>query len=349
MATDMIPANLSEYTAVQLFDAGALPGVLDMIEKHARSLVADVSTDKGRKAVASNAYAVSRSKTFLESIGKSHVADLKAKAKVIDEQRATIRDRLDALRDEVRRPLTEIEEAEKAHEDAIKARIAAMAAPAIGSLDELRERLAELEDITIDISFSKFINEADAARTSAINAVKVAIADAEESERKRIVAEEAARKAQAEREERIAREAAERAEIAAREKAEREKAEAQAKAKAEAERQRLAIIAAERAAEQAKREAAESEARRIADAKAAEERQREAEKAAAEAERKRIADEEAARAAIEAKRAANKRHRDSVERDATGAIQFVIDTGGSAEAIVAAIKSGGIPNVSINY
>ena len=86
---------------------------------------------------------------------KDFVAGLKQQAKAVDEQRSMLRNRLDALRDEVRRPLTEIEEAEKAHEDSIKEAIAEMANKAAmpGSIEDLRVRLEELESVKIDISF----------------------------------------------------------------------------------------------------------------------------------------------------------------------------------------------------
>ena len=49
----------------------------------------------------------------MDSAGKKLVADWKEKAKKVDESRKIARDFLDNLRDEVRRPLTEWEEAEE--------------------------------------------------------------------------------------------------------------------------------------------------------------------------------------------------------------------------------------------
>lgn len=94
-----------------------LDPIIEAIEKEARSLVPDVSTRKGRDAIASMAHKVARSKTYIDNAGKDLVAELKALPKQIDESRRIVRERLDALKDEVRRPLTEWE----AEQERIKA------------------------------------------------------------------------------------------------------------------------------------------------------------------------------------------------------------------------------------
>ncbi|EMH2077450.1 hypothetical protein N0P37_004840, partial [Citrobacter freundii] len=98
-----------------------LDPIIEAIEKEARSLVPDVSTKKGRDAIASMAHKVARSKTYIDNAGKDLVAELKALPKQIDESRRIVRERLDALKDEVRRPLTEWE----AEQERIKAEEAA--------------------------------------------------------------------------------------------------------------------------------------------------------------------------------------------------------------------------------
>ncbi|HCI9782080.1 TPA: hypothetical protein NQE86_005341, partial [Klebsiella pneumoniae] len=94
-----------------------LDPLIEAIEKEARSLVPDVTTKKGRDAIASMAHKVARSKTYIDNAGKGLVAELKALPKQIDESRRVVRERLDALKDEVRRPLTEWE----AEQERIKA------------------------------------------------------------------------------------------------------------------------------------------------------------------------------------------------------------------------------------
>ena len=68
---------------------------------------------KGRDAIASQAYKVSKSKTAVDNHGKDLVAGIKAQAAVIDRDRKAWRDQCDALRDEIRKPLDEWEKLKK--------------------------------------------------------------------------------------------------------------------------------------------------------------------------------------------------------------------------------------------
>tara|TARA_R110000772_G_scaffold2734_4_gene9829 strand:- start:2373 stop:3431 length:1059 start_codon:yes stop_codon:yes gene_type:complete len=113
--TSIIP---HERAAIQLlFQNGALriDPLIERIEAEVRSHVADLTTKKGRDAIAALAFKVSKSKTALDTAGKALTQTQKAKIKVVDDARKKIRDRFDALRDEARKPLTdwEIAEAEK--------------------------------------------------------------------------------------------------------------------------------------------------------------------------------------------------------------------------------------------
>ena len=76
----------------------------------------DLSTDKGRKEIASLAYKVARTKTAIDDAGKKLNEQARAQISAVDESRREIRKQLDDLKDEVRRPLTEWEDAEKQRE-----------------------------------------------------------------------------------------------------------------------------------------------------------------------------------------------------------------------------------------
>jgi colicin import membrane protein len=80
--------------------------VLTSIKMKIKSIVPDVYSEKGRKEIASMAYSVARTKTYLDSIGKDLVDQYKELPKKIDSGRKFARDALDSLRDEVREPLT---------------------------------------------------------------------------------------------------------------------------------------------------------------------------------------------------------------------------------------------------
>lgn len=263
-----------------------LDPIIEAIEKEARSLVPDVSTSKGRDAIASMAHKVARSKTYIDNAGKDLVAELKALPKQIDESRRIVRERLDALKDEVRRPLTEWE----AEQERIKAEeaMSAMHAEALEMNIKFDQELA-----------AKF--EADHEMALLMNKD----IDRDREEQRRL-----AEQAQREREERLKQEAAEQArrDAEAKHKAEIEAAarrEAEEKARAElAERQR---IEAEQRAAREKQEAEERARREKEEAVAAERRRQEEAEAARLAEEQRKAEEEA-------RRAADKEHRRTVNR-----------------------------------
>lgn len=309
-----------------------LDPLIELIEKEARSLVPDVTTKKGRDAIASMAHKVARSKTYIDNAGKDLVAELKALPKQIDESRRVVRERLDALKDEVRRPLTEWE--------AEQARIAAEKAA-----EEERQRIeaeqkAALEalkkQIETDHEMALLMNDAFDREQAEKKA---------EAERQRIAREEeikrqAEEKAKREATEKVQREidaaaAREREAILAKERAERERIEAQQRAERE---QREAAERAERekqAAVEAERRKAQEEADRI---------RREAE----QREHARLA-EEKRKAEEEARRAADVEHRRGIN---TAAVQALIDQGIPyewAKACIIAVALGKVPATTIKY
>ncbi|HEI8797252.1 TPA: hypothetical protein SLG82_004610 [Citrobacter freundii] len=299
-----------------------LDPIIETIEKEARSLVPDVSTRKGRDAIASMAHKVARSKTYIDNAGKDLVAELKALPKQIDESRRIVRERLDALKDEVRRPLTEWE----AEQERIKAEEAmnALHAEALEMNIKFDQELA-----------AKF--EADHEMALLMN--KDFDRDREEQRRQ-------AEQAQRERDERLKQEAAEQArrDADAKHKAEIEAAarrEAEEKARAElAERQRV------EAEQRAAREKQEAEARAEREKAAAVEAERLKAKQAEDArlaEEKRIADEQA-------KREADVKHRKTVGTNIVNALTSHTSlTREQAIEVLTALKDDLIPCAKIHY
>ncbi len=89
------------------FDKGALavfttPGAIDPIladiRKRIDAFVGDVTTKRGREEIASFAYKLARSKTFIDDAGKTLVAEMKEIPKKIDASRKHVRDTLDLWR-----------------------------------------------------------------------------------------------------------------------------------------------------------------------------------------------------------------------------------------------------------
>jgi colicin import membrane protein len=107
-----IVALVEANPVMVLTDAKKFSEFYDAMRRETDALEADVATDKGRKAIASMAYKVARTKTAIDEAGKKLNEEARARINAIDESRREIRKQLDDLKDEVRRPLTEWEEAE---------------------------------------------------------------------------------------------------------------------------------------------------------------------------------------------------------------------------------------------
>lgn len=330
--TDLVV--IEKKNAMAVFTSNdQLDPLIEAIEKEARSLVPDVTTKKGRDAIASMAHKVARSKTYIDNAGKDLVAELKALPKQIDESRRIARERLDALKDEVRRPLTEWE--------AEQERIAA-------------EKAAEEERLRIEAE-EKAALEAIKKQIEADHEMGLLMNDAFDRE-------QAEKKAEAERQ-RIAHE--EEIKRQAEEKAKREAAEqAQRKIDEIAAREREAILAKERAEREQKEAAEKAERERIA----AEQKAEADKQAAIDAERRKAQEEadrirreaeqrEQARLAEEkrkseelASREADVNHRKAIGTDIVKALQANTTlTRDQAIEVLSAIKDGKIPHTGISY
>lgn len=299
-----------------------LDPLIEAIEKEARSLVPDVTTKKGRDAIASMAHKVARSKTYIDNAGKDLVAELKALPKQIDESRRVVRERLDALKDEVRRPLTEWE----AEQERIKAEEAmnALHAEALAINEEFDRQLdARIEsDHEMALLMNDAFDREQADKAAEAERQRIA----HEEEIKRLAAAAAAReveqRAQREREEAALREAALKAQA---EQAERDRIAAEQKAEAD----KKAVVEAER-------RKAQEEADRIR-------REAEQREQARLAEEKRKADEQA-------RREADVKHRKAVGTEIVKALLANTSlTRDQAIEVLTAVKDCRIPHTGISY
>jgi colicin import membrane protein len=97
---------IEKLNAVEVFSEGGIKPVIAAIRASVEPEVYDLTTDKGRKLVASNAHLVAKSKTALDGLGKSLADKLNAQLKPINAERKLAREMLEDLRDEIRKPLT---------------------------------------------------------------------------------------------------------------------------------------------------------------------------------------------------------------------------------------------------
>lgn len=318
-------AVIETTPAALVYAPGALTALVDKLKQEVRAQLAtlDVSIPKDRARMISLSARVATAKVKLDKMGDSLIEEHRAVVTAVNADRKTMRDDLDAFKVEVRKPVTDLENAEKervaAHEAIIHQieELGRLDRPL--NLEEIADRAGQVS-VLADRDWQEFKQRAVGAKVMAMEALSEAQDRAIEARRLREQAErleaEARERAIKEREEAAARAAKEAAERRAEEQAriareaaererqriENERIEAEARAKqAEAER-----IAAEQKAERdlkeaahravlAAQEAADSERRAIA-----QERQRladqqvEAARAAAAAEARRIAEAEAA-------------------------------------------------------
>lgn len=377
MSTELV--RIETITAVELFKPGTIDPLLKAIKDQVRAEASklDIATEENRKAIASLAFKVAKSKTFIDGQRRALVAEEKARLKAIDQEGARIWDELEELQREIRKPLTDWENAEKArvarHEANLNELIEAGTYTSQNwqnlPLETMRERLKEITSAEID--WQEFHSRAVVAVVATVAQIKEAITkrekfEADQAELARLRAEAILRE-QREREERIAAEAKAQAEAEAKrrqeaaalaaqkelERIENERYEAEARAK-EAETRRLESEAkakqeAKEAAERA--EAAKAEAERAAKAREAQLlAQAEASKQAAiEAERKRAQAEEETAKKLAEERERNKAHVAKINREIRDAL---VETGMEqyqAEAVIKAIVSGRVPHTKITY
>jgi colicin import membrane protein len=367
-----IVARVEANPVMVLTDREQFSRFYEEIKRETDALDADVTTEKGRKAIASMAYKVARTKTAIDEAGKKLNEEARARINAVDEARREIRAQLDTLKDEVRAPLTEWEKAEEARVERVKAVIELLRSAGAVGYDEtsaqVRERLATVRAMPVDpVEFDGYHPQAMALQASAVEALaaaaeRIEAAEAKEMELQRLRAAEEARLLK-EADERAERERIEQERIAA-EQAEKRRQEAE---EAEAARIRAAEERAAQAArdEEARkaREAEEARQREHEAALAEERRQREEVEATAQRERderarqdakraaeaKRIADEAEAKRREDEARAKNRAHKTSVQTAAKQAIMTCGADEETARKIVLAIIAGEIPRVTLAF
>jgi len=121
--TELITLEPQQIPAL-LGDDAKMEAIIAEIENAAKSEAPDLTTTKGRNRIKSIAYKVAQTKAPVKSHADHMLADAKAKIAAITKRRQTFETRMDALRDEVKKPVVEWEQAEEKRVDAIKAKIA---------------------------------------------------------------------------------------------------------------------------------------------------------------------------------------------------------------------------------
>ena len=343
MSNELI--TVDNLTPPEVFKADKVTELLSKIEERIKEFVPCETTPAGLAEIDEFAWKITKSKTLLKKMGDDYAKFLKEEPKKVDRERKRIEDTLEGWAKQVRKPVTDREDAEKAriavHEACIVdiGRYAML--PTHFTVADIEQNILNLKRFCANHTWEEFMSRATAEYTRVSQALTVILddqkkKDADHAELARLRAEEEERN--------------------------REKREAEIAANAK----RLA----EEIAEQERHKASEEAARAI---RAEQDRLLAAEQALVDAENKRVADlakaEKDKEAALQkqkddaavakkiiddatAQREADVEHKDKVNHAAILAIldmEYPTITAEIALVIVTAIAGGKIPNVSIKY
>ena len=248
---------VNKASLLSFFKEGSnLDGLYNVVQAKARALVADVTTADGVSKIKSTARQIASIKKRVDDIGKDVVAELKDLPKQIDANRKKWREDMEALKDEIRKPVTEIENRQAEIEE-IRATHGKLA---LSGSEEIKAAIETLDKIELTCDkWKESLEDATAAVTAENGALEVMLnaalkkeAEARELEELRKKQEEAERII---REQKIREEAERKARKEAEARAAAEKAEAERKA---AEAEKAAREAMEREAEARRNQATAS-------------------------------------------------------------------------------------------
>jgi len=330
--TDLTALPDKKDLAVKFSEKGGIESIIAKIEEETRCIVIDATTNKGRKSAKSLAAKVSRSKTFIDDVGKGLNDERNRLNKEVNEKRNLAKDRLDALRDEIKKPIIEWEEAEVSR---VRKHQVAMdvfdldALNALSASDEIKSLISRIEATEVDASWEEF--EADAKEAKASALVKFSADYDVSKDREDKEAELEKLRADAARRDEEDRKRKEDEEAKSRE-AERLESEARAKAQAE--------VRAKEKAEKYRQETEKKHAQELEEARKREEE-------AAQKERDRLAAEKLEEEAAQNRRKADAANRRRIRSEIVKTLSDLKPA--NYEEMVDAMIAGEVPYVKVQF
>ena len=347
-------ATIETTSAALIYAPGALTGLVDKIKAEVRGQLEglDVSIPKHRERIISLAARVASAKVKLDKAGDSLNEKYRAIVTAVNADRKVMRDDLDAFKIEVRKPVTDLENAEKERIATHEAALAEISAAAAFTRDNwqhlsseaIRDRIAEIENDKRD--WQEFSIRAEGMKAITIKSMRGVLALVEAAEEGARIAE--IQRSEAAERDRLAWEEfiAEQARKSAEEKARLQAEELAQSVERERERIEHEKYQAEARAKQAESEKVEAAQRREEEAAA---KAKQDQEAAIEAERQRVAAEKRCELEEAEKRAKNRAHLAAVNREV---LADLIALGASEEfgkVLIEGIVKGGIRHTTIAY
>ena len=362
-STELALPTITPEQYPALYVSGGLDPYYQQIRNQVLSEVPDLTTKKGIARIKSLAAMVSSSKVAIEKPGREYLKQLKEMPKVIEAELRDWNQKMDALRDEVRKPVTELEENEKARIAALGYRIADIQelgakATTESPSAEIQLWVSELDAIAINDTWDEYQDRAALAKEAAKVKLEAFLQNRLTWEAQQ--AEIARLKAEREEKDRLAREARikEEAKLEAERESMRKQLELERQKREAEEAQAKAEQSAKDAKLKAEQDAKEAQRRLEQERIDAEERQRLAVQQAADQERQRQLEEqkriqyEAEQARIEAEiKAADIEHQREFNREVIADLLANTPelTEPQAIKLLTAIVHGKIRHVTIQY
>jgi hypothetical protein len=341
----VVVLELTKENAVKLFEEEGIFDHVDHIREREEAIVYDMKTKKGQDSCRSAAAKIAKTKTAIDKLRKDHNEGHRLAISMVNNIGSDAVDQMQVIQDNVRKPLTDLENVKKEFEqkqrdniDVIKGFKATDDGMSEYSIDQLKARYDELMKMPVDSSFGEFEKEASIAKQESLDMIEMIIYRNEKLQRE---AKEAAdnlaeenRLKQVENDARIRAEAKIEAEKAAQVAVDAEKAKVE-----QAEADRL------EAANQHKKDQDQAEQKRIDDIAAAEQKVRDDQKVKddqAEADR-------VQNLRVAAERAEDHEHRKAINNKILAGLKTLgIDEEAGKELIKAIVK-GEVEYLQINY
>lgn len=351
-----------------IFLAENMEALLNEIAVQAKSIVLDATTEKGRKEIASWAFKIAKTKTALDSAGKSLTEDWQRQTKSVNAVRSKAWEFLENLQKEIRKPLDEFENMEQMRIGQRQNRITQIEKfkdeiyTSTGAEKIYLAAIEQVKELEV-FDWQEFTFKAQTTAKEVITilnlrfeAAKQARLDAEELEKLRKDKEE---RDKADNEKRIAEEAAKKAKFVADMEAAKKAKKIAEEAAAEKERIENEKLKAERDKINAENRALEAERlvkeqtemaeknKILAEKKAKDD----AEKAAADAvkkEQEKVAEAKRLEDEAIAKREADKKYKQKIYNEMMLPLCVILDEP-QAKAVIKLIAENKVPHIFIKY
>lgn len=195
MTTELI--EVKTLKPAEVFTEEGIQKLIAQVKASVTDKPLDLTTEKGRKEIASLAYTVARSKTAVDNLGKEAIEEPKKFIDAVNRFRKVWREEMDTLKADVRRPLDEFEAREKIRVDEHKQALDMLDVLVRDHNDTVEgiERNLQILEVRYKREWQEFKEVADQAYSRTKDALRFALSEANKraEEAKKAAEEQAAK------------------------------------------------------------------------------------------------------------------------------------------------------------